>query len=113
MACHGASAAGAGLRSVSAADAKHEYGGSEAAAQGTRMVPGERLELSRVLPRRILSPLRLPIPPPRHWVLGQSCYVFTLGAAKRPFDQLRVALTWIVEPKWDQESAQDCPRVGP
>ena len=29
------------------------------------MVPGERLELSRCFHRRILNPVRLPIPPPR------------------------------------------------
>ena len=29
------------------------------------MVPGERLELSQGRPYRILSPARLPIPPPR------------------------------------------------
>jgi hypothetical protein len=32
-----------------------------------RLVPGEGLEPTRVLSRRILSPLRLPIPPPRHF----------------------------------------------
>jgi hypothetical protein len=30
------------------------------------MVPGARLELARGFPRGILSPLRLPIPPPGH-----------------------------------------------
>ena len=30
------------------------------------MVPRERLELSRCYQRRILNPLRLPIPPSRH-----------------------------------------------
>lgn len=33
---------------------------------GTVMVPRERLELSRCYQRRILNPLRLPIPPSRH-----------------------------------------------
>jgi hypothetical protein len=35
-------------------------------------LPGEGLEPTRVLPRRILSPLRLPIPPPRPQFLMEA-----------------------------------------
>ena len=45
------------------------------------MVPGERLELSRCFHRRILNPVRLPIPPSRH---GESGIVGKLRHEVKP-----------------------------
>ena len=48
------------------ADAGHKKKAPAAKAGAEILVPEERLELSRCFHRRILSPLRLPIPPFRH-----------------------------------------------
>lgn len=47
------------------------------------LVPGARLELARCCHRRILSPLRLPIPPSRHEeILSQSRAEVNIGATQ-------------------------------
>lgn len=38
--------------------------------RGKTLVPGARIELARCCHRRILSPLRLPVPPSRHFLAG-------------------------------------------
>ena len=63
-----------------------------------QMVPGGGVEPPRGCPRRILSPLRLPVPPSR---LGTCSFSLTrtLTTRTRHFDDLSISLVNPWEPK--------------
>ena len=68
------------------------------------LVPGARLELARGCPRRILSPLRLPIPPSRQtdqdtWAMPHMHGVSGFVAQGAPIRQVLRAVGSLIGPK--------------
>ena len=83
------------------------------------LVPGARLELARGCPRRILSPLRLPIPPSRQtdqgtWAMPHMHGVSGFVAQGAPIRQALSAFGCLIGPKQHgtaarQRSRSACP----